>query len=382
MKVLFMAAGTSPASVFAIAPLATAVRNAGHEIIVAGFGEMTPTIESVGLPPVAVVPNETADNIHSMDRPGGKLEFPPSPANELPFLGSWFGRQAAVSLEGLLELSRRWRPDIVVGGTLDYSTSLLSAHLGVPHVRQAWDWLDLSAAHSYADAELQPELAAVGLERLPAPGLLIDICPPSLRPADAGPAHMMRWIPGNRQRQLEPWMYTRGRRTRVCVTLGSMRGAVRQTLDYLCHFIEYLLPLDVDLVVAANESIAAELRSRYPDIHADWVPMDILTPTCDLIIHHNGGLTGMTAMNAGKPQVILNSWNMLRKSLSYLEEQGSGIVLDRGEDTPGNVAEACKQIISDATYTQRARVLSEEIAALDTPATLVGALEELVAENH
>ncbi|WP_369201722.1 hypothetical protein [Streptomyces sp. PU-14G] len=60
----------------------------------------------------------------------------------MPFLGSWFGRQAAVNIKGLLDLSRDWRPDVVVGGTLDYSSSLLSAHLGVPHVRQAWDWMD------------------------------------------------------------------------------------------------------------------------------------------------------------------------------------------------------------------------------------------------
>ncbi len=190
---------------------------------------------------------------------------------------------------------------------------------------------------------------------------------------------MMRWISGNRQKKLEPWMYTRGQRTRVCVTLGSMRGAIRQTLDYLCGSIEKLLPLDVEVVVAATGSVAAELWSRYPQIHADWVPMDFLAPTCDLIVHHNGGLTGLTVMSAGTPQVILNQWDLLRNSLDRLEQHGSSVVLHRGEDTPDNVAAACGKILSDLSYTRKARALSEEITALDPPPALVDALEKLAA---
>lgn len=379
MKVLFIAAGTSPASAFAIAPLATAVRNAGHEILVAAFDELTPSIESVGLPPVAVETTETTETLKYMDRPLGKIEFPFTPEQELPFLGGWFGRQAAVSFDGLVKLADNWRPDLVVGGTLAYATSLLSSRLGIPHVRQAWDWVSFTGAHRYAAEELKPELARLGIDQLSEPDLFIDICPPSLKLPGATAGVPMRWIPGNRQRKLEPWMYTRGERPRVCVTIGSFRTAQTAMFEFLCGLVDKVSQLDVELVVAANEDAAVELRQRYPKVRSGWVPLEFLAPTCDVILHHNGGLTSMNAMGAGTPQVILSRFDLFNDSLQLLEDQGSGIALFRGNDTAESAVAACEKVLSDSSYSMRARLLADEIAGLPTPPELVGSLERLVS---
>jgi UDP:flavonoid glycosyltransferase YjiC (YdhE family) len=378
MRVLFIAAGTSPASVFAIAPLATAVRNAGHDILVAAFDELTPSIEAVGLPPVSVVSHATTDSIKTMNRPLGTIEFPFTPEKELPFLGGWFGRQAAVSLDGLLKVSRDWHPDLVVGGTLAYATSLLSASLEIPHVRQAWDWVSFTAAHPYANEELQPELALVGLAQLTDPDLFLDICPPSLKLPHAPEGSAMRWIPGNKQRKLEPWMYTKGDRPRVCVTIGSFRTEQPEMFDYLCDLVDQIKKIDVELVVAASEPAAAELRARHPDVRSGWVPLEFLAPTCDAIVHHNGGLTAMNAMNAGLPQVILSRFEAFDESLRLLTEQGSSIVLHRGEDTAENAAKACEAILADGLYAERAGLVSDEIKSMPPPPEMIGLLEKLV----
>lgn len=377
MKALFIAAGTSPAGVFALAPLATALRNAGHEIIVAAFDELTPAIEGVGLPPVAVVTEHTTESIKQLDRPGGPIEFPWSPEQELPYVGRWFGRQAAVSLEGLLALTKSWSPDLVIGGTDAYAAALLGAHLGIPHVRQAWDWLHFDGGDRYANEELAPELSAIGLDRLPDPDLFIDLCPPSLLPPGATPGIPMRWVPGNRQRTLEPWMYERGERPRICVTYGSFRTAMPEIFDHLCGLISRLTDLDAEIVVAANDEAAEKLRARFPQVRSGWVPLEFLVRTCDTIVH-SGGLTALNAMAAGTPQVVLNQFEAFQPSLRLLEEQGSALVLHREAGSPEGTFEACGTILSDERYARQARDLAAELNSLPTPNAVVADLERLV----
>jgi hypothetical protein len=105
-----------------------------------------------------------------------------------------------------------------------YAAPLLAAHLGVPNVRHTWDAVEVTEVDPGADQELAPELAALGLDRLPEPDLLLEVCPESLRPPVAPPARRtlpLRWISTNGQRRLEPWMYRTGDRPLVCVTAGS-----------------------------------------------------------------------------------------------------------------------------------------------------------------
>lgn len=377
MKVLFIAAGTSPAGVFALAPLATAVRNAGHEILVASFDELTSSIEAIGLPPVAVVTEHTTESIKQLDRPGGPIEFPWSPDQELPYVGRWFGRQAAVSLDGLLELTRHWRPDLVIGGTDAHAAGLVAARLGVPHVRQAWDWLHFGGAEQYAAEELAPELERLGLAELPSPDVFLDICPPSLLPSFATPGRPMRWVPGNRQRSLEPWMYTKGERPRICVTYGSFRTAMPQIFEHLCALLSRLVDLDAEIVVAANEAATEKLRERFPQVRAGWVPLEFLLRTCDGIVH-SGGLTALNAMSAGIPQVVLNQFVAFEPSLALLQQQGSAVVLHREEGSPDGTFEACRKVLSDGSYGQQARILADELNSLPTPNDVVKDLEGLV----
>lgn len=378
MRVLFIAAGTSPAGVFALAPLATAVRNAGHDLLVASFDELTATIESVGLPPVAVVTEHTTDSIKDLDRAGGRIDFPYSPEQELPFVGNWFGRQAAISLDGLLKLCQDWRPDVIVGGTNAYAPALLKAYLGIPYVRQTWDWLHFSGVDQHVNEELQPELLSLGIDRLPEPDLIVDICPPSLMPAEHEPVRHMRWVPGNRQRTLEPWMYTKSERRRVCVTLGSFRTAIPEFFEYLCSLVDRLSELDAEVVVATSEDAAEQLRPRFPAVRSGWVPLEFLARTCDAIVHPSGGLTALNAMAAGTPQVIVNRFDAFNGSLRKLEQQGAGVVLYRGSDSPDNAFEACQKILSDANYAQQAHLLATEISSMSVPHEIVGDLERLV----
>lgn len=374
MKVLFVA-GASSATLFALTPLALALRNEGHDVIMTSTEEMVPVAEKTGVPFVTVT-DRTIESLLSTDRAGDPVPRPQDLLQEQRFAGSWFGRLAAASIDRLRRLAEYWHPDLVVGGTSCYAASLLSAQLGIPHVRHAWDALDASATHQYADEELAPELAALGLEKLPAPDLFIDICPPSIRSSSALTATMMRWIPGNLQQELQPWMLTRGDRPRVCVTSGS-RVAVTKNEEFLRSLAEELTVLDAEILVAAPEDVAPGLRERLPEMRIGWMPLDILAPTCDLIVHHGGGVTSMTAMNYGVPQLVLPSFTVFADSWKRLERYGASNTLMPGEQTAENVAKRGHELLTTRSYRDRAVELSQEMADLPGPAEQVAILVDL-----
>ncbi|MFG2296197.1 glycosyltransferase [Streptomyces sp. NPDC048603] len=379
MRILFVAAG-SPATVFALAPLATAARNAGHQVVMAANEDMTPVITGVGLSAVATTGRPIRHFI-TTDRDGNPESIPTDPVEQALFTGRWFARMAAETLPRMLEFCRSWRPDVVVGGTMCYVAPLLALHLGVPHVRQAWDAIDADGIHPGADAELRPELTALGLDRLPDPDLFIDICPPSLRPAHAAPARMMRHVPVNKQRRLEPWMYGRGDRPRVLVTSGSRvaRESYDRNFEFLRGLAKDVAAWDVELIVAAPDEVADALRAELPEVRAGWVPLDFVARTCDVLIHHAGGVSTLTGLDAGVPQLLIPKGSVLEVPARRVADQGAAITLLPGEDTAERIADSCRTLLSDGSYRERARALSREIADMPAPATLVTALEDLAA---
>ncbi|MTD54540.1 nucleotide disphospho-sugar-binding domain-containing protein [Amycolatopsis pithecellobii] len=376
MRVLFLA-GPSPATIFALSPLATAIRNAGHEVFMATTEEMASGVADAGFPAVAV----TAVTLHRLittDRAGETVPMPEGLAQEWRHSGGWWGRLAAAGLGGLLELAADWRPDLVVGGTLCYAAPLLAAHLGVPYVRHAWDGVDPRPVDAHAEHELRPELAQFGLDQLPEPDLFVETWPASVRGPVSAHTQPMRWVPGNRQRRLERWMYTRGDSRRVCVTAGN-RVSLTQSQNFLRTLVRDIAELGVEVVVAAPEDAAAEIGGDLPGVHVGWLPLDVVAPTCDVVVHHGGGVTSMTAFNAGVPQLCLPQWAITFDSVREVAGSGAGLTLLPHEATHDAVTKACGELLTDPAYGERARDVAREIARMPAPADVVGVLERLVA---
>ncbi|MFI9723680.1 nucleotide disphospho-sugar-binding domain-containing protein [Streptomyces sp. NPDC052396] len=377
MRLLFVAAG-SPATVFALAPLATAARNAGHQVVMAANEDMMPVVAASGLPGVPTTGRPIRHFI-TTDRQGNPETIPTDPVEQARFTGRWFARMAAASLDRMLEFAHDWRPDLVVGGTMCYVAPLLAAHLGIPHARQAWDAIDADGIHPGADLELAPELARLGLASIAEPDLFIDICPPGLRPPHAAPAQMMRYIPANRQRTLERWMYTRGERRRICVSSGSRvaKDSYDQNFEFLRGLAKEVAAWDVELIVAAPEEVAGALRAELPGIRAGWIPLDVVAPTCDLLVHHAGGVSTLTGLNAGVAQLLIPKGAVLEIPSRRVADYGAAITLLPGQDTPEAIAESCRELLASPGYGKRARDLAAEIASMPAPARIVPVLEQL-----
>lgn len=374
MKLLFVAAG-SPATVFALVPLATAARNAGHEVFVAATEDMVPVVLGAGLPAVAMTPLRMRDYMFTT-REGTPLDLPTDTTTRLRFGGHGFGRLAAGSLAALRRLCAAWRPELVVGGTLSFAAALVAAELGVPWVRHAWDLGEPVEMDHGAEHELAPELADLGLTGLPQPDLWIHLCPPKVRAPGEVSGATMRFVPTGRQQQVEPWMYTAGDRARVCVTAGSRVGS-GDDLNFLASLVTEVGKLDVDLVVAAPDEAARALAR--PRVRAGWLPLDIVLRTCAVLVHSGGGQTALTAMQAGVPQVVVPNMPKLVAHSQRLAEFGAALTLLPGDDSIVAVSAACEKLVSEASYTERSRDLAADIAGLPAPAEVLGRVEQLVS---
>src|SRR5579859_5106722 len=253
MKFLFTAGG-SQATVYSVAPLATAARNAGHEILLAADESLAEAAEAIAVPAVSI--------------PG-------------------VGGMARARVDALLDLAEDWPPDVVVGG-LTYLPGLIAARLEVPYVRQVWD----IGPSKRAEQGLRPELERLGLAGFPDPGLLIDTCPPSLRPPLTPTALPMRCIPRNPQGRLERWMYTRPKgRPRVLITSGTRTSILSG--GSLRHLADELTMMGAEVLIAAPQKAAEELGAELGDVRVGWIPLDVVAPTCDLAVHHGGAATAL-----------------------------------------------------------------------------------------
>lgn len=367
MKALFVP-GNSPYPVFSHAPLATAVRNAGHQVLMGGIEWLLPNIASVGLPPVKISPISVEEVQAFMGT------MPEDPDEWARAVGRVYAEIAVNSLDALLELADHWRPDIVVGGGMFYTAPLLAHHLDIPSVRLEWDRIDTRMYDPGAATVLAPVLAELGLERLPEPDLWLDVCPPALQPENPLPARPIRWVPGNPQKPLEPWMYAKGERPRVYITAGTRLFSG----DALRDLAKSIAGLGVEVVVGAPENVAADLRDALPDVRIGWVPLDVLAPTCDLIVHHGGGGTDMTSLNAGVPQLIANPEYPTRATRT-VAAYGAAILIESGGHE--EITAAVQQLLTDPSYRERAQSVSREMERMPTAATVVAELERLVAER-
>ncbi|MEU5373631.1 glycosyltransferase [Streptomyces sp. NPDC005951] len=374
LRMLFVAAG-SPATVFALVPLATAARNAGYDVFMAATEEMTPVVVGAGLPAVSLT-GRTMRAYMFTDDDGAELTLPADPTERMRFGGRGFGRLASDGLESLRALSDMWRPDVVVGGTLSFAAGLLARHLGVPYVRHAWDMGEPIDMDIGATEQLAGELSRLGLTELPEPELWVHICPPSLLAPEAAAGEAMRFVPTGRQRLTEPWMYTRPTKPRVCVTAGS-RASREQDLCLLEGLVAQVGSLDVELVIAAPDELAPALAEGRPHVRAGWLPLGTVLPTCDVIVHAGGGQTALTALHAGVQQLVLPNMPKLVPHSRRLTEYGAALTLLPGEDTPDAVMEACRELLSTPSYRERSQEVAAEMAALPGPAEVLKVLADL-----
>jgi UDP:flavonoid glycosyltransferase YjiC (YdhE family) len=172
------------------------------------------------------------------------------------------------------------------------------------------------------------------------------------------------------------WLTATRTRPRVYFTLGTVSfGAV----EVLNRAIPEIAALDVDLLVTVGpEGEPASLGEVPVNVHVErFVAQSAVLPLIDLIVHHGGTGTVLSALEVGLPQLLLPQGADQFFNAEILTAAGAARALPNDAQQAGAIGEAVQELLGDGPERQVATRLRDEIAAMPSPAEVVPALVKL-----
>jgi L-2-deoxyfucosyltransferase len=418
--------------VYSQVSLAWALRAAGHEVCVASQPDIADVITGTGLTAVPVGKalnqegtmeelrerQEQAETEGGDDAPDAQLllrmdELRPEKLTYDHMHGVFTAMTSAVLqnfsppdlVDELVEFARGWRPDLVVWDPLTFAGPVVARVCGAAHARLLFG-LDLvgrmresyvaavgSRAVGLGEDPLEEWLGWV-LERygcgfgedLVVGQWSVDPVPSALRLPVGGVCVPVRYVPFNGRAVVPGWLRERPERPRVCVTLGvSHREILGGDQASVGALLDAVAGLDVEVVATLTAEQLGSLSSVPENVRVvDFVPMDVLLPSCAAIINHGGAGTFQTALVHGVPQLIVPDlvWDTVPKAHA-LERYGAGIAIRDVEGfTPEELRSGLVRILEDPSFAANAGRLRREVLSAPAPSDIVPTLERLTAEHR
>ncbi|MFI6645464.1 nucleotide disphospho-sugar-binding domain-containing protein [Streptomyces sp. NPDC050504] len=307
-------------------------------------------------------------------------------------------KAAEDAADDLVAFARAWRPDLVIADPLVYAAPLAAAVAGAPVVRHLWGpdmsrniFLPGSGVGEQDDpraawpGQLVSLYEKFGAE--PAADVAVrtvDHCPESLQLPGVPNRIAMRYTSYNGSAVAPAWLSEPSDSPRICVTWGSAATALLGADSFLVPgILDALSGLDVDVVVAVRRADRERIPAVPPRTRiVEGLPLELIMPTCDAVVHQSGAGTTLTAALYGLPQLTLPQVADQHLVSERLERVGAGIALRAGRTGADTIrTEAAKLLDRDGGLRTAALRLREEILAQPTPAEVVGTLEELVAAH-
>jgi UDP:flavonoid glycosyltransferase YjiC (YdhE family) len=380
MRIAF-AANPALGHVLPLVPLATAARDAGHEVVMIGGAAIGPVLAAHGLRHVEAGPPDLATMFAAIG--AGELT---GPRLAVAVWGRGFAEVIARPMaHALIALAETWRPDLLVHDDSEQGTWIAAERLGIPHVAlQATAWRGAMTRLSAEPAGrlreelgLPPDPALLGWHRF---GFLATRPPGLLDPADPLPAVAtpMRAVAVEDPGLSAPWLDEppeQGRR--IAVTLGTVAPDRRAPL--LATILDALGRLDAEIVVALGPGLdpAAFLPRRANIRLVSFVPMARLMPVSDLVVSHGGSGTMLAALAAGRPMVILPMAADQPANAAACQAAGAALVLERDAWTAPAIGAAVGVALADPSLGEAARRLRSEIEVMPLPHEVLPRLEAL-----
>ncbi len=307
-----------------------------------------------------------------------------------------FSRAAQVMADDVVQLARAWQPDLVVSDPMVMAAPLVARAAGAPLVHMQWgpavhrmtgvfpcngaspdlwpdDLCDLYARHGVEPAA---EYAAA----------TVDSCPASLQYDGAIPSRVpARFVPYNGTGDAPRWLTEPPCRPRICVNWGTTTTTLVGTEGFLVpRILDALAGFDVEAVVTIRADDRRLLGDDLPGQVrvTENLPLHLLLPSCDAIIHHGGSGTMLTAASFGLPQLLLSPGIMDNMANGErIAAAGAGVSLNWADASPETITAGIKTIVSDEATRQAAHNLRDEIHAQPAPADVAATLRQLTTRQ-
>ncbi|WP_406445503.1 DUF1205 domain-containing protein [Streptomyces sp. NBC_01613] len=388
MRVLITA--LVPSHLVPIVPLTWALRAAGHEVLVAGDGELVKFAAAAGLDTRPVGGGEVRQRL---TRPGA-VRMPDRAGMDRRADAEWdeAGERWRTRLGGyvdeLVALGRDWAADLVVTDPVEFGGLIAAAALDVPGVVHRWGPDDFtSPLLRQAKVQLHEMCAEFGADGFPDPALIVDPSPASLLPdGDNTPGLLTRYVPYCGTAELPDWAVRRPQRPRALLCLGMWHGRVLAETGELPPGFGHVLSGCAELGVDVLFPIDAQYHPLLGDVPdtvqvVDRFPIGPLMRHTAFTVHHGGSGTSMTSFASGVPQLVIpGDKPFLQTTGRLVEESGAGrnLATEQEQHDAGEVRRALAGLLTEEHYRKAARAVGAEMAGLPGPAELVRTLEGLI----
>jgi UDP:flavonoid glycosyltransferase YjiC (YdhE family) len=367
-----------------LVPFARALQDAGHEVAFATAPDFCTTVSANGFRCFPAGASETGGEHRARLDRMSNVDGPERAAfmwREY-FAGSWAER----TLPDVLDVARRWRPDVIVRDMVEFTGCVAAEVLGIPHAA-----VQVSAYRPHLNEVVAPSVdrlrAAAGLPATN-PGetlhryLLLCPQPPALQdPASPLPptAHHVRHAGFDTSANdlLPAWVeQLPSDEPTVYATLGTVANANTHILQAI---LEGLRGEPGNLILTTGRNVDPAIFGEQPrNVHIErYIPQSLLLPHCDLVVVHGGSGTMRDALSHGLPLVIVPVSADQYVNAKRCTELGVARVVPPGNRTPGAIREAVRETLQNPTYRRNAERLRDEMHALPGPEHVVTLLERL-----
>jgi glycosyltransferase (activator-dependent family) len=402
----------------AMAPLAWALRTAGHEVCFASQPKFADVITQAGLTAVPVGTNRDLGQILARDAnwfriglngmpvPYDSVDWPQEQVTwsylqdgydiQVP---KWHKMSNVPLVSDLVDFARHWQPDLVIWEPSTYAGAIAAAACGAAHARMLFsvDGFGVTRQRHQRLKTEQPQadrsdpladwIASYGAqygfefsEELITGQFTISLVPPSLG-VEADLHYLpVRHIPYAGAAVVPAWLRAEPQRPRVAITMGISTADLTGEVVDLPDVLAELADLDIEIVATLSEAAQRNIPTVPDNVRlVSYVPLHALVPTCTAVMHHGGFGTLLTTAAHGKPQLIL-PWNNDGPSLARrVAAQGAGLALHVFQGSGRPVRDRLLRILRETKFQQAADRLSAEVRAMPAPNEVVGDLEKLTA---
>jgi glycosyltransferase (activator-dependent family) len=403
----------------AMAPLAWALRTAGHEVVFASAPKFADTITQAGLTAVPigsdrdlwqVMANDLdwlAVGMNGIPIPYDTVDWPENQVtwNYLKFgydlhVPRWHKMSNVPLIPDLVAFTKYWQPDLVIWEPSTYAGAIAAEACGAAHARLLFSLDTYGVARKHflrlnaerpADQQADPLAGWLGpyarkygfdfSEDLVTGQFTITVVPPSLS-VEADLNYVpMRYVPYGGPAAVPAWLQKQPEKPRVAITMGISTAELTGHAIELPDLFAGLAELDVEIVATLSKTAQQHVGTVPDNVRmVTFAPLHALVPTCTAIMHHGGIGTLLTTAQYGKPQLIV-PWNSDGPSLAQkVAAHGAGLALNLSQASGALVHDRLVRILTEPAYQQGADRLRDEVMAMPSPNELVRDLEKLAAD--
>lgn len=175
-----------------------------------------------------------------------------------------------------------------------------------------------------------------------------------------------------------PWWERLDERPLVIVSQGTLANVDLGQL--LLPAMQGLADDELQLLLTTGGRDPALLGDAIPAnaIVTDHVPFELALPRAAALVTNGGYGSVQSALAHGVPLVVAGTGEDKAEVATRVAWSGAGINLHSNEPTAAMVATAVRKVVGEPRYRARARLLAEEMAALDGRAAIAASVADLL----